>query len=906
DQGYHAQGLDCVENKACFGDDPLVCPENSFCFTTENGYGECRCDDQFHKNETGDCIANLTCAELNCPQFEECSDVSGYNECVCAAGYYRNISGECVEDPCSGVVCGDNETCSSSDGECKCIQGYHSDGSQCVINETCEFINCGENKKCVIVEGLAVCVDRNASTGGSVTFPECTQKTVDYSGREYCICPPGQHVEGMRCVNDAIIHVEKAQTNNSAVNDSGEDCMIPTPQHCSDEHYLNSVCGRQHKETTCKDIATTCPITENGTINDTETAAKCEIVNGVYVEESYVDSVYTRIQNNDFYGCVINGSVCELNNKNRLDSSLSMETYCKVIDISEAGDGSVMSCIPAYLAENYEFIVDDDEENTTAGASEEGEMVKTKVLLSKAISVRDFRGTSYLGNLKRRQAIWHNTIRGINTAKYINDPSRSYAHMQEYLRNQETDNISSRDKAYFDFFGEKAVQGERNAAPYIIDDLSVPVLPDNFNVLSPLLVPSDFRLDIYNTVVPSGFFKIDTAGPVTDCDNFVLSKYRDYSLFNDLAAKYENDPLKLLWMIMSDDGQAYCADEDNEVGIDCPSSFIGFADGHNPDDDYNNLGYIADYLGSGNPNNPDLFENPLFKSVARKPNIFFDIIEKIGLSDSVGDPEGDLSSDAYYRMKNGLFAAGGTFNENTSMPDAGLIIPTLYGNTIDNFETYRNLVENYQTVEDLEEARLKHKYSKVVLNRIVKLLLNRANIEFLWNEKRTEIKSMFPGDLQHYGVSEIKESATGILRSLDLYNNTSRITTIDDIDNGAILTAYENGLYGEVDSLTAKQTALNKAGEDEKRKLRQKLEFEIRTEKFDETDNAKRLWGDYHYGKIRYALEEHPADPRKRADLYPKGDTEKLIEDVLWEIDSRIQETILIATGIKPLVVYEN
>ena len=63
------------------------------------------------------------------------------------------------------------------------------------------------------------------------------------------------------------------------------------------------------------------------------------------------------------------------------------------------------------------------------------------------------------------------------------------------------------------------------------------------------------------------------------------------------------------------------------------------------------------------------------------------------------------------------------------------------------------------------------------------------------------------------------------------------------------------------------------------------------------TENAKLLWGKYHYGKNRYNMDVKEDDPYyneivSKKDMFPGGDSELLINKVLDEIDQRIAEVI--------------
>ena len=92
DQGYHAEGLACVENV-----------ENNPC-------------------EGVDCSGHGTCGEDGDDPF-----------CVCDPGYHNQGATNCVADPdpCAGMDCSGHGTCVVTAGgsaRCACDAGYHNDG----------------------------------------------------------------------------------------------------------------------------------------------------------------------------------------------------------------------------------------------------------------------------------------------------------------------------------------------------------------------------------------------------------------------------------------------------------------------------------------------------------------------------------------------------------------------------------------------------------------------------------------------------------------------------------------------------------------------------------------------------------------------------------------------------------
>lgn len=102
-------------------------------------------------------------------------------------------------DPCAGVTCGGQGTCSVTDGvaACKCVPGYHAVGLTCVVDETCAGKVCGSCGYCMVIEGVATCTcPKDYALQGNdckLTFDPCASAgcTSDQ------VCVPEAHCQAL-------------------------------------------------------------------------------------------------------------------------------------------------------------------------------------------------------------------------------------------------------------------------------------------------------------------------------------------------------------------------------------------------------------------------------------------------------------------------------------------------------------------------------------------------------------------------------------------------------------------------------------------------------------------------------------------------------------------------------------
>ena len=182
DDGYHAEGLECVEDAGtpCEGVD---CSGHGSCAIDQNGDPLCVCDDGYHADGLSCVEDEDACEGETCSGHGECVvDQDGDPMCVCDDGYHAEGL-KCVEDagsPCEDVDCSGHGDCAvdqNGDPLCVCDDGYHADGLSCVEDDDpCEGETCSGHGECV----------------------------VDQNGDPLCLCDDGYHAEGLECVEDVV------------------------------------------------------------------------------------------------------------------------------------------------------------------------------------------------------------------------------------------------------------------------------------------------------------------------------------------------------------------------------------------------------------------------------------------------------------------------------------------------------------------------------------------------------------------------------------------------------------------------------------------------------------------------------------------------------------------------------
>ena len=222
------------------------------------------------------------------------------------------------------------------------------------------------------------------------------------------------------------------------------------------------------------------------------------------------------------------------------------------------------------------------------------------------------------------------------------------------------------------------------------------------------------------------------------------------------------------------------------------------------------------------------------------------------------------------------------------------------GATIHSITGYRA----FQSLDSQQARTTQENRFKIVQglqDQLLRLLIQRANIEITWQERKEEILSIHPEDADIYGVADIKQSSLELLRKLTPFREVGEIRRLEDITDGDILREYDNRSK-EADENLYRNMAIKEARIKRFEELQAKLTDTVRTTRFTETEEAEKLWNQ-HFMNTRYYLDSFSNDMRGSTDQevrrqwYPNGETEYLIEAVLSQIDERIAKILLAVTG---------
>lgn len=237
--------------------------------------GRCNFSSDCHSGESCSdahyCESNL-CENVFCPGWKECNPTTG--GCVLSDGRCDDLN-DCdsdqncenhfcvIADPCFGITCGSNSSC--SEGLCLCDSGYHSENSSCVSNT--KQVDCGD----------LVSIPENG-------YQIEQQVTIIWTGTTWgdpvsCIwgCDDGYTSDGNSCVKDVVDPCKDIVCGEHATCDSGS-CVCDTHYHLEGETCLSN-----SKEISCiipdmlPDHATAIvvDVTINWRDNQWETATLC-------------------------------------------------------------------------------------------------------------------------------------------------------------------------------------------------------------------------------------------------------------------------------------------------------------------------------------------------------------------------------------------------------------------------------------------------------------------------------------------------------------------------------------------------------------------------------------------------------------------------------------------------------
>jgi len=136
-EGYHSNGLTCIENNVTNPCDGISCSNHGACKNNEN-IVYCECDEGYHA-EGLNCVINSInpCDGITCSDKGYCSVVESNAVCICVEGYHSNGL-TCIENnvtnPCDGVTCSGMGVCTVTNNlpYCQCKDGYEASALNCI------------------------------------------------------------------------------------------------------------------------------------------------------------------------------------------------------------------------------------------------------------------------------------------------------------------------------------------------------------------------------------------------------------------------------------------------------------------------------------------------------------------------------------------------------------------------------------------------------------------------------------------------------------------------------------------------------------------------------------------------------------------------------------------------------
>jgi hypothetical protein len=267
--GYHAEGLACVEDPVdpCDG---VSCSGHGECIVS-GGQAACVCDSGYHAEGLA-CIEDGTtgpCFEVDCSSHGQCVAVNGSATCTCNAGFHPEGLA-CIPDPvdpCDGVACSNHGNCQSPAGQatCVCDAGYHAEGLACVEDvDPCLGVDCGPNGACVPDAGQATCLCDEGYEADGLTCVEtlchCRERTA--TPYRYCSftqscssaadCCPANLPAGLTC-NADYPYVYECRSGRC------ENVLCTQSNQCGGYvAYLNSVGTVPYTSLGCRELVDDC------------------------------------------------------------------------------------------------------------------------------------------------------------------------------------------------------------------------------------------------------------------------------------------------------------------------------------------------------------------------------------------------------------------------------------------------------------------------------------------------------------------------------------------------------------------------------------------------------------------------------------------------------------------------
>ena len=250
--------------------DQVTCGGHGACLVVQ-GAPSCLCEPGYHA-EGLNCVEDGTtgpCYEVDCSGHGQCVEVAGSPTCQCFAGYHPEGLA-CVEDPvdpCDGVTCSGHGQCVEANGSatCNCNTGYHPEGLSCVVDvDPCLGVDCGPNGACVPDAGQPTCLcDEGYEPDGltcAETLCHCRERTS--SPYSYCAftqscttaadCCPANLPAGLTC-NGSYPYVYECRSGLCETQNCTQD------SHCAAYvTYLNSVSAVPFTSLGCLEVVDDC------------------------------------------------------------------------------------------------------------------------------------------------------------------------------------------------------------------------------------------------------------------------------------------------------------------------------------------------------------------------------------------------------------------------------------------------------------------------------------------------------------------------------------------------------------------------------------------------------------------------------------------------------------------------
>ncbi len=141
DDGYHADGLNCIPDGEPNPCENITCSGHGTCKVDESSNAYCDCEDGYEASGLSCNVYVDPCEGVECDEWESCSEGSCIlkdgrcNEKTdCESSEACDIDHTCVNDVCNSVDCGNGGVCSIESGNavCNCANGYFPYETSCL------------------------------------------------------------------------------------------------------------------------------------------------------------------------------------------------------------------------------------------------------------------------------------------------------------------------------------------------------------------------------------------------------------------------------------------------------------------------------------------------------------------------------------------------------------------------------------------------------------------------------------------------------------------------------------------------------------------------------------------------------------------------------------------------------